>query len=124
MDAIEAKIEAIKSLFVPFDLEVEIRIGSNTETNDNGSLNRYYDCELVCVDEFDDIDVKFIANEHTKKINGNDVVIPVVTAPHLQEALDELYDFCVDAIQRKYDVEFWNDDYPDNDDEECQFLDD
>ena len=47
MDAIEEKIEAIKALFVPFDFPVEVRIGSNTVINKDGSLNKSYDCWLV-----------------------------------------------------------------------------
>ena len=79
---------------------------------------------MVCVDEFDEILVRFIANEHTKKLNSkNNFVFAEVTAVHLQEALDELHKLCVDAIERKYDAVGRDNKYSDDEDADCDFLD-
>ena len=107
MDAIEEKIEAIKSLFVPFDLEVEIRIGSNTATYSNGKIDKFFDCCVVYVDDdLDDLSIYFVATENTKKLNvRNDVFDTYTTDKHLLNALSKLYNACFDAIERKYDVQ-------------------
>ena len=104
MDAIEAKIEAIKALFEPFDREVEIRICSHTENYDDGRKNKYYACEVLYFDEdWNLYAVDFVADKNTEKVDGVLASIsPCDTGKNLITALDKLYNRCVDAIQRKY----------------------
>ena len=110
MDTIEAKIEAIKALFVPFDLEVEIIVRSNTETDSDGSKDKYYSSEVVYVnDDWKDLRVRFVAYANTKRIDNASALQPCTASEHLSEALDNLYRLCQDAIQRKYSTEIWDD---------------
>ena len=110
MDAVEEKIAAIKALFVPFDLEVEVVIRSNTETDDDGGKDKYYSSEVVYVnDDWKDLRVRFVAYADTKKIDDASALQPCTASEHLIEALDDLYRLCRDAMQRKYGTEIWDD---------------
>ena len=109
--SVEEKIERVKRLFLLFDLEVEIRIVSGTETDDDGTRDKHYACEVFYEDDdWHDHDVVFVADANTEKIDGTiDSSCTSGNAADLPGALDDLYDRCVDAIRRKYHVEVWMD---------------
>ena len=107
--SIEERIEAVKRLFLLFDLEVEIRIVSGTETGDDGTRDKHYGCEVFYEDDdWHDHDVVFVADGNTEKIDGTlDSSCISGNAADLPGALDDLYNQCVDAIRRNYHVEVW-----------------
>ena len=110
MDAVEEKIEAIKRLFAPFGVEVEVVVRSNTETDRDGGKDKYYSSEVVYVDDdWKDLRVRFVARADTEKIDDCAALQPCTASERLVEALDDLYRQCGDAIRRKYRVEIWDD---------------
>ena len=110
-ESVEAKIEAVKQLFLWFDLEVELRICTYTETDDDGHRDKSFCCEVFYEDDdWKEHRVNFVADANTEKFDGVLSASCISgTAACLADALDQLYRTCVEAMRRNYHVEVWTD---------------
>ena len=95
-ESIEEKIRKIQKLFK--DTEAEVKICSYTEEEE-----KYFFCEVICFDE-DDLEhhVEFHNDENEERIDNISVADITETGKDINEALNNLYDFCKRFIDHHY----------------------